>query len=323
MIPPQITLKKRLEIAMSILIVLGLLSLEAVHGFMPLPMGRMGTDLLAEGDAGASSLSGWVVENLEDDGHQITFSSSTSAGENDTLPEQGLAIADFRIFAAASSLVENDYLDSRIPICLFGGRNGWGTGVHPTTRLCLEWICEEVEGGEVVLDYGCGSGILSIAALHMGASRAIGVDVEAEALVAAERNVEINDFAGRFEGFHTREIVPYGLCRPAGVDICIANILVGQLVRSSMVSALSTNIAPNGLLCLSGIRPHEVDALKSAYGTNFEWIDDQYAEMSAIDCEGSIQSYGFDCGRWSRLVGRRRETNRDYDVMVMSESAVS
>jgi ribosomal protein L11 methyltransferase len=224
---------------------------------------------------------------------------------------------------ASPTLEECD--DSLFPIRLLVGRNGWGTGVHPTTRLCLEWICDDdiIQGGEIVLDYGCGSGILSIAALHSGASRAIGVDIEAEALVTAERNLELNEFDGRFEGFHTREIIPYALCRPTGVDICVANILVGQLVRPSMVAALASNIAPDGLLCLSGIRPNEVDALKAAYDSSFEWLNDYYAELSARECEGSIESYGFDCGRWARLVGRRRQEDRKADIERMSELAVS
>lgn len=273
-----------------------------------------------------STLTDWVVENLEDDGDCITSSSSkTRAGENDTLPLAGLCISQFRILAAHATVSKDDDDDDLLPIRLLLGRNGWGTGVHPTTRLCLEWLAEHAlqqNAGEVVLDYGCGSGILSLAALQLGASRALGVDVEAEALVSAERNMELNGMDGRFEGFHTREIVPFGLCRPTGVDVAVANILVGQLVRPSMVSALASNIVSGGLLCLSGIRPEQVDALKDAYGTSFDWLDDQYAELSANECEGSIESYGFDCGRWARLIGRRRNSNRQSDIERMSESAI-
>jgi ribosomal protein L11 methyltransferase len=188
--------------------------------------------------------------------------------------------------------------------------------------LCLEWLCDAVQDGDTLLDYGCGSGILSIAALHKGAARAIGVDVEAEALVASTRNMELNGFGDRFEGLHTREILPYDLCRPTGVDICVANILVGQLVRPSMVSAIMTNMAPGGLLCLSGIRPAEVDSLKAVYSEFVEWIDEDYAELSANESEGSIESYGFDVGTWSRLVGKVKDKG-GMDVEAMSELAVS
>ena len=215
-----------------------------------------------------------------------------------------------------------------MPIRLFMGRNGWGSGVHPPTRLCLEWIVQQQAAleGQVMLDYGCGSGILSIAALHMGATKCVGVDVEAEALVTAERNVALNDYdsQGRFEGWHVREVLPYGIAPTrGGVDVCVANILIGQLVRPSMVAAIVSNVADGGLLCLSGIRPAEVDALKAAYDEYMEWMDAQYAELSAEETEGSIESYGFDCGTWARLVGRKRSSDSQSDIERMSELAVS
>jgi hypothetical protein len=295
--------------------------MPGIQGFVPHSELSSGTVRVGAQETSATKITDWVVENLESEG-SITSSSATEAGENDTLPTAGLCISKVRVLTAESPLPDSD--DSIFPIRLFVGRNGWGTGVHPTTRLCLEWICQEdtVQGGENFLDYGCGSGILSIAALHMGASGAIGVDVEGEALVTAERNLELNGFVGRFEGLHTREIIPYGLCQPNGVDICAANILVGQLVRPSMVAALASNISPNGLLCLSGIRPNEVDSLKAAYDSSFEWLDNQYAELSASECEGSMESYGFDCGRWARLIGRRKQDDRQGDIERMSELAV-
>ena len=250
----------------------------------------------AENEHSKSQLTDWVVENLETPEETITTYSTVQAGENDTLPVKGLCIDKVRILAADAPYDTAD--DASLhPIRLLLGRNGWGTGVHPTTRLCLEWLCREdvLQGGEVLLDYGCGSGVLSIAALHMGASRAIGVDVEAEALVTAERNLQLNGYgAERFEGFHTREVIPYGLCRPSGVDVCVANILVGQLVRPSMVAAILSNLALGGKLCLSGIRPHEVDALRQAYGDSVAWCEDQYGELSCSDCEGSMASYCMD-----------------------------
>jgi len=202
------------------------------------------------------------------------------------------------------------------------GRYGWGTGVHPTTRLCLEWWETVVKDGDTLLDYGCGSGILSIGALRFGASKAWGVDIEAEALVTAERNVELNDWESyQFEGLHTREVIPYSLCRPNGADVCVANILVGQLLRPSMVSTIVTNVAPGGWICFSGIRPSEVDSLKEAYGEDFDWEDGQYLELSAKNTVNSLESYGFDVGTWARLVGKRKK--KSVDIAAMSELAVS
>ena len=128
-------------------------------------------------------------------------------------------------------------------------------------------------------------------------------------------------FGERFEGFHTREIIPYCFKRPNGVDICVANILIGQLVRPSMVAAIMTNLAPGALLCLSGIRPNEVNSLKHAYGEYVDWMDDHYAELAAVDTEGSLESYGFDVGTWSRLVGRVK-ADGGLDIEAMSELAV-
>ncbi|CAB9518547.1 protein L11 methyltransferase [Seminavis robusta] len=266
-----------------------------------------------------TTLTDWVVENLETDNQVITTASTIRAGENDTLPTEGLAIGDFLILAAEQA--PHHTFGKLQPIRLLLGRNGWGTGVHPTTRLCLEWLSSSsIKGGEVILDYGCGSGILSIAALHQGASRVVGVDVEAEALVTTERNLQLNGYgAERFQGLHTRQVEPYGMVPAA--DICVANIMVGQLVRPSMVAALVSNLAPGGWLCLSGIRPHQVDALKQAYGESIEW--EHSAELSASECEGSLESYGFDTGRWARLAGRRKRNDREEDIQSMSELAVS
>jgi 2-polyprenyl-3-methyl-5-hydroxy-6-metoxy-1,4-benzoquinol methylase len=278
----------------------------------------------------SADISEWVIENLETNNDTITSRSTTTAGENDTLPKDGLCIGNVRVLTSDSDYVSKDN-EKYVPIRLLVGRNGWGTGVHPTTRLCVEWLCETINGGETVLDYGCGSGILSITALKMGAKKVYGVDVEAEALVTAVRNVQNNGFNGNvdegnhFIPLHTREVLPYGIHSPNGVDICIANILIGQLVRPSMVAALISNIAPGGIICLSGIRPgDEVDSLKDAYGDHVEWIMDEYKELAASDTPNSIDSYGFDCGEWCRLVGRKLSfRSMSDDIATMSDLAVS
>lgn len=277
----------------------------------------------------------WVIENLESTDSAITSSSKSMAGENDTLPIDGLCIGNVRILPSDSDYVGDSSTNDTTtkyytPIKLLVGRNGWGTGVHPTTRLCLEWLCDTIRGGDTVLDYGCGSGILSITALHMGAKTVYGVDVEAEALVTAVRNVQNNgynddDDAPLFVPLHTREVLPYGIHPPTGVDLCVANILIGQLIRPSMVAALMTNIVPGGLLCLSGIRPgDQVDTLKQAYHEHVEWMMEEYIELSASETPSSIDSYGFDCGTWCRLVGRKVSTrSRSEDIASMSDLAVS
>jgi hypothetical protein len=130
----------------------------------------------------------------------------------------------------------------------------------------------------------------------------------------------------RFKGWHTREIIPYSLKNEdhaRGADICVANILIGQLVRPSMVSTIVSNLSPGAWLCLSGIRPDEVNSLKAAYNNYVDWDDDFYAELAAKDTECSIQSYGFDVGIWSRVVGRIKMNVKLMDSRNFSEEAVS
>ncbi len=300
-----------------------------------------------------STISAWLVENLEtrdptststSAGGSITSMSEFKAGENDTLPREGIMIVNKLLIlpAAASVRTDSSFADGVRSIRLLVGRNGWGTGVHPTTRLCLEWLCQTIGSGDkhhhdhpVVLDYGCGSGILSIAALHLGAASVIGVDVEAEALVTAERNVQLNGYSTstttvgstttttvttkpHFRAYHVREMEPES-GRGGLVDICVANILIGQLVRPSMVAVLVSYVKPGGLLCLSGVRPSEVPSLQQAYNAYMDWVDQ--AELSATETLGSVESYGFDVGRWSRVVGRRKV--KMLDVEDMSELAIS
>ena len=304
--------------------------------------------------SGDNVLTDWVVENLETSDNLVTRASEAQAGENDTLPVAGLPIADFLILPAGASSATKaaDHGDfpstssnntsssnQRKEIRLLLGRYGWGTGVHPTTRLCLEWIAKTVKGGEVLLDYGCGSGILSIAAFHLGAHMCRGVDIEAEALITATRNVHLNHFgeseassnssiSDRLEtqwyAHHTREVLPYGFTDPP-VDIVLANILIGQLVRPSMIAALTSNVRDGGLLCFSGIRPgSEVESLMEAYRPhNVEFLECDYEELAAVDCQGSLESYGFDCGTWARVVGRKKpQQSRQQDVLDMSELAI-
>ena len=73
----------------------------------------------------------------------------------------------------------------------------FGTGSHPTTRLCLRWLDDHIKGGEAVLDYGCGSGILAIAALKLGAASAVGVDVDSQAIMASRDNAAANQMQPR------------------------------------------------------------------------------------------------------------------------------
>ncbi len=131
----------------------------------------------------------------------------------------------------------------------------FGTGSHPTTRLCLAWLEREVRAGDTVLDYGCGSGILAIAALKLGAARATGVDVDPLALEAARYNSRRNDVP--------LQVLDARCAIPGEADITVANILANPLRMLAPVIASHTR--PAGRIALSGILESQADEVAAAY----------------------------------------------------------
>jgi ribosomal protein L11 methyltransferase len=132
----------------------------------------------------------------------------------------------------------------------------FGTGSHPTTRLCLAWLERTVRPGDRVLDYGCGSGILAIAALKLGAARAWGVDIDPLALEAARYNAQRN--AVPLEVLDARSAVP-GLSR-----VTVANILANPLRMLAPIIASHTE--PGGAIALCGILEEQAPEVAAAYG---------------------------------------------------------
>lgn len=137
----------------------------------------------------------------------------------------------------------------------------FGTGHHPTTALCLEWLDGADLEGRVLLDYGCGSGILAIAALKLGATRAIALDHDPQAIEATRANAEDNGVAARLS-----------TCPPEGLDaleerlpadVVIANILAGPLVE--LAPTLLRALRPGGALVLSGVLAEQAAAVSAAY----------------------------------------------------------
>lgn len=140
----------------------------------------------------------------------------------------------------------------------------FGTGSHPTTRLCLEWLEENVRPGQSVLDYGCGSGILAIAAFKLGAGSVDGVDIDRQAVATAAENAAGNqcDIA-----FYLPENYP-GNAENRQYDIVVANILSGPLQQ--LAETIATRLKPGGKLVLSGILDWQEHDVISAYSL---WLD--------------------------------------------------
>ena len=121
----------------------------------------------------------------------------------------------------------------------------FGTGSHPTTRLCLEWLCENVRPGLSMLDYGCGSGILAIAAARLGACPVLGLDIDARAVEASNENAARNGVAGIVRAAHSGETVT------ALFDLVAANILTNPLC--TLAPVIAARVAPGGRVALSGV----------------------------------------------------------------------
>jgi len=136
----------------------------------------------------------------------------------------------------------------------------FGTGSHPTTHLCLQWLDANLRPGQTVIDYGCGSGILAIAAGKLGAAQVLGVDIDAQALQASRYNAKRNAVNARFTDAHTSAIEP--------ADIVLANILSGPL--KVLAPLLSRITRKGGRLILSGILETQADDLVDIYRSWFE-----------------------------------------------------
>lgn len=156
----------------------------------------------------------------------------------------------------------------------------FGTGTHPTTALCLEWLARHPPQGAQVIDYGCGSGVLTLAALKLGARSAWAVDIDPQALTATAANAEKNSIPAK--DLHTAP--PDGL-PPMQGDLVLANILANTLI--DLAPTLSALVRPGGHLLLSGILSEQAAAVGSAYAARFEM-------MPAVEREG-----------WALLCGTR------------------
>jgi ribosomal protein L11 methyltransferase len=144
----------------------------------------------------------------------------------------------------------------------------FGTGTHPTTALCLQILESLPLSGRTLIDYGCGSGILGIAALKLGAAHVTAVDIDPQALLATRSNAQINGVADRID---VRGVDPAGADSGLQPAYCVvANILAGPLIE--LAPNLSAACEPGGYLLLSGLLKTQAYAVKAAYTSAFDMV---------------------------------------------------
>lgn len=157
----------------------------------------------------------------------------------------------------------------------------FGTGTHPTTALCLQWLDGLDLRGKTVIDFGCGSGILAIAALKLGAAQAIGIDIDPQAIQASRDNAQRNGVADRLALY-----LPQAQPRELHADVVVANILAGPL--RELAPLIIDLPRPGGFLGLSGILASQAQSGAQAYAAAFAL--DPVAEKD----------------EWCRITGQRR-----------------
>jgi ribosomal protein L11 methyltransferase len=156
----------------------------------------------------------------------------------------------------------------------------FGTGTHATTAMCLAWLDENAADGQVAIDYGCGSGVLAVAAVKLGAHEAHAFDIDPQALTATRDNAAANDVAEKVR------VVDSDAALPAGADILLANILCGPLCELAPRFAALTR--PGGKIVLAGLLSAQADEVTRAHAP---WFD--IAPFASRD-------------GWTALTGSRR-----------------
>jgi len=226
--------------------------------------------------------------------------------EADLLAELGLnALPPHRIEALADRPWEREWLKDFVPMRF--GRRLWvcpgdheidsanavvlhldpglafGTGTHPTTALCLEWLDSLPMQEKTVLDFGCGSGILALAALKLGCAAATATDNDPQAVTATRQNALRNEVSERLTVQHSSQPIDDRF------DVVVANILAGPLIE--LAETISSTVSDGGFITLSGVLCEQADEVMAAYEPWIEFLPAVFREQ--------------DGQTWARLTGTR------------------
>ena len=144
----------------------------------------------------------------------------------------------------------------------------FGTGQHETTRMCLEWLATHAIEDKTIIDYGCGSGILALAAIQLGAPKVYGIDIDPQALIASLQNAKLNDVDEK-----QFEIYDDPIYLPQTVDIIVANIVMNPLLE--LKTYFFKTLQKDGFLILSGLLKNQLPEVIAHYQTLFLLIDEK------------------------------------------------
>lgn len=162
---------------------------------------------------------------------------------------------------------EKTHRNKKEPVVFIEPGLAFGTGTHPTTQLCLTWLATHSLKKKTVIDYGCGSGILALAAMALDAKMVWATDHDHQALISTENNASYNAFKNTLRIVNTTDICS------ARADIVIANILANPLIELAPI--LSELVSENGTLVLSGVLEVDAERVASAYKNRFAKVDMQ------------------------------------------------
>ncbi len=151
----------------------------------------------------------------------------------------------------------------------------FGAGTHPTSQLLLEALAERLQGGETVLDIGCGSGVLALAAVRLGAASAVGIDIETAAVIATQANARRNGLDAQVMALDTplQEL-------DGRFDVIVANILQDTLI--DLAADIEARLSPGGWLGLSGISPAQISRLAAAFPNTHMVVTPRLDDWSAM-----------------------------------------